>query len=234
MCLKWNVKERGLKNPWLCIFFGSSGNLVTILYIDQFVLWITENQANDLVDIINKNRTSKKLPLLNNSPGLGCIALQYIKECRGNCSQNNTLNCNPPENDFTEIFAPNCGVELPTFGTISGLIVGCQQKHLDPPEAFSRVLIHSNKSLSVIHNKTHTEVGIGIVRGKGHKGGYLWCALFSSNEKNSTFVLEDLGKGIEQKEGCYSGTGVSCSSGGRNWNFVFATNCVWTMVFCFL
>ncbi|XP_076899055.1 uncharacterized protein LOC143552805 [Bidens hawaiensis] len=193
-----------------------------------------ENQANDLVDIINKNRTSKKLSLLNNSPGLGCIALQYIKECRGNCSQNNTLNCNPPENDFTEIFSPNCGVELPTFGTISGLIVGCQQKHLDPSEAFSRVLIHSNKNLSVIHNKTHTEVGIGIVRGKGQKGPYLWCALFSSNEKNSTFVLEDLGKGIEQKEGCYSRSGVSCSLGGRNRNFVFATNCVWTMVLCFL
>ncbi|KAI7756851.1 hypothetical protein M8C21_025036 [Ambrosia artemisiifolia] len=192
------------------------------------------NQANDLVDIINKNRTSKRLSLLNNSPGLACIALQYIKECRGNCSENNTVNCKPPENDFTEIFAPNCGVELPTFGTISGLIVGCQQKHLDPPEAFSRALIHSNKTLSIIHNKTHTEVGVGIVRAKSHKGAYLWCALFSSNKRNSTFVLEDLGKGIEQKEGCYSGSGVSCSLGGRNANFVFATNCVWTLVFYYL
>ncbi|KAI3741704.1 hypothetical protein L1987_59378 [Smallanthus sonchifolius] len=192
------------------------------------------NQANDLVDIINKNRTAKKLPVLNNSPGLSCIALQYIKECRVNCSENNTVNCKPPENDFTEIFAPNCGVELPTFGTISGLIVGCQQKHLDPPEAFSRALIHSNKTLSIIHNKTHTEVGVGIVRAKSHKGPYLWCALFSSNGKNSSFVLEDLGKGIEQKEGCYSGSGVSCSSGGRNGNSVFVINRVWTLVFCFL
>ncbi|KAJ0780883.1 hypothetical protein HanPI659440_Chr06g0242851 [Helianthus annuus] len=64
------------------------------------------NQANDLVDIINKNRTAKKkkLPQLN-SPGLGCMALQYIKECRANCSENHTVNCKPPENDFTEILA---------------------------------------------------------------------------------------------------------------------------------
>lgn len=192
------------------------------------------NEANDLVDIINRNRTLKRLPLLNNSPGLGCVALQYIKECRANCSENNTVECNPPEDDFTEIFAPNCGVELPTFGTISGLIVACQQKHLDPPEAFSQTLIHSNKTLSIIHNKTHTEVGVGIVRAKSHKGPYLWCALFSSNKRNSSFVLQDLGKGVEQKEGCYSGSGVSCSSGGRNGTFVFASNCVWTLVFCFL
>lgn len=192
------------------------------------------NQANDLVDIINNNRTSKRLPQLNNSPGLGCMALQYIKECRGNCSQNNTINCKPPENDFTEIFAPNCGVELPTFGSISGLIVGCEQKHLDPPEAFSRILMHNNKTLSIMHNKTHTEVGVGIIGAKRHKGPYFWCALFSSNDKNSTFVLEDLGKGIAQKEGCYSGSGVSCSSGGRNGYYIFEINCVWTLVFCFL
>nr|XP_043622518.1 uncharacterized protein LOC122594110 [Erigeron canadensis]XP_043622519.1 uncharacterized protein LOC122594110 [Erigeron canadensis] len=192
------------------------------------------NQANNLVDMINNNRTSKRLPQLNNSPGLGCMALQYIKECRANCSQNNTVNCKPPESDFTEIFAPDCGVELPTFGTISGIIVGCQQKHLDLLEAFSRVLINNNRTLSLINNKTHTEVGVGIIRAKRHKGPYFWCALFSSNERNTSFVLEDLGKGIEQKEGCYSGTGISCSSGERNSYFVFVTNCVWTLIFCFL
>ncbi|PWA37815.1 hypothetical protein CTI12_AA586960 [Artemisia annua] len=192
------------------------------------------NQANDLIDIINTNRTSKRLPQLNNNPGLGCIALQYIKECRGNCSENNTVNCKPSENDFTEIFAPNCGVELPTFGTISGLVIGCQQKHLDPPEAFSRVLIHNKKTLSVIQNKTHTEVGVGIIRAKKHKGPYFWCAFFGSNKKNSTFVLDDLGKGIEQKEGCYSGSGISCSSGERSCNFVSVINCLWTFTFCFL
>ncbi|XP_071718512.1 uncharacterized protein [Rutidosis leptorrhynchoides] len=174
------------------------------------------NQANDLVDMINKNRTSKRLPQLNNSPGLACMALQYIKECRTNCSQNNTVNCKPSENDFTEMFAPNCGIELPTFGTISGLIVGCQQKHLDPAQAFSNILIHNNATLSLIHNKTHTEVGVGIIRAKRHKGPYFWCAFFSNNEKNTSFVLDDLGKGIEQKEGCYSGTETPCSSGGQN------------------
>lgn len=196
------------------------------------------NQANDLVDFINKNRTSKRLPQLNNSPGLGCMALQYIKECRTNCSENNTIiNCQPPENDFTEIFAPNCGVELPTFGTISGLIIGCHRKHLDPPEAFSHILIYDNRTLSVIRNKTHISVGVGIIRAKRHKGPYFWCALFSSsssNKRNSSFVLDDLGKGIEQKEGCYSGTGIDCSSsGGRNGNFMFVMNGVWILVFRF-
>ncbi|CAH1448155.1 unnamed protein product [Lactuca virosa] len=190
------------------------------------------NQANDLVDLINKNRTSKRLPQLNNSPGLGCMAMQYIKECRFNCSQVNTVNCKPSEDDFTEIFAPNCGVELPTFGTISGLIVGCHQKHLDPPEAFQNVLVHDNGTLSILRNRTHREVGVGIIRAKRHKGPYLWCALFGSNERNSTFVLEDLGKGIEQKEGCYSGSGSSCSSGGRNGSFVFRMNGVWLLIFC--
>ncbi|KAK9055905.1 hypothetical protein SSX86_026992 [Deinandra increscens subsp. villosa] len=164
------------------------------------------NQANDLVEVINKNRTSKRLPLLDNSPGLACIALQYIKECRANCSENNTVHCKPSENDFTET----------------------------PRKPSHRHSSTVTELYAIIHNKTHTEVGVGIVRAKSHKGPYLWCALFSSNERNSTFVLEDLGKGIEQKEGCYSGSGVSCSSGGRNGSSIFAIKCVWTLVFCFL
>ncbi|KAL4562915.1 hypothetical protein LXL04_026946 [Taraxacum kok-saghyz] len=192
-----------------------------------------ENQANDLVDLINKNRTSKKLPALKTNPGLGCMAMQYIKECRFNCTQTNQVNCKPPENDFTEIFGPNCGVELPTFGTISGLVVGCYQKHLEPPEAFRKVLVHDNGTLLVLRNRTHREVGVGIIRAKRRKGPYFWCALFGSDERNSSFVLEDLGKGIEQKEGCYSGSGSFCSSGGQNGNFSFLVNGVWMLIFCF-
>ncbi|XP_052170683.1 uncharacterized protein LOC127786937 isoform X2 [Diospyros lotus] len=170
------------------------------------------NPANDLVDMINKNRTDQKFKQLDNSPGLGCMALQYAEECKGNCTSNNTISCEPPEDDFTEVFAPNCGVELPTFGTISGHIVGCQQKYLEPSEAFSRVLFQDKKTLSLLKNKTHTEVGVGLI---GTHKGFYWCVLFSSNRANSSFVLEDLGQGIKQKKGCFSGTSTPCSWGHR-------------------
>lgn len=174
------------------------------------------NAANDLIEIINKNRTDNKLPRLSNSRGLGCIALQYAEECKGNCTDNNTIHCQPPEDDFTEVFAPNCGVELPTFGTISGYILGCQKKYLDPPEAFSHALIQDRKTLSLLKNRTHTEVGVGIIGSHKHKGPYIWCVLFSNSQTNTTFVLEDLGKGIEQKSGCYSGSSIPCSRGHKN------------------
>ncbi|XP_028117173.1 uncharacterized protein LOC114314852 [Camellia sinensis] len=176
------------------------------------------NPANDLVDIINKNRTALRLQQLNNSPGLGCMALQYAEECKGNCTGNNTVNCQPPEDDFTEVFAPNCGVELPTFGTISGHIVGCQHKYLEPSEAFSRVLVQDKKTLSLLENKTHTEVGVGLI---GTHKGFYWCVLFSSSQTNSSFVLEDLGQGIKQKKGCFSGTSTPCSSGQRKKSMFF-------------
>lgn len=178
----------------------------------------TGNPANDLVDIINKNRTSQKLSHLNNSPGLGCMALQYVELCKNNCTSNNTVECVPSEDDFTEVFAPNCGVELPTFGTITGHIVGCQSKHLEPLLAFSHVLVKDKKSLSLLRNKSHTEVGVGIVR--FHKGPFFWCVLFSSGQTNSTFVLEDRGLGIKQKIGCYSGSSIPCNGGHRRMSAV--------------
>ncbi|PIN12964.1 hypothetical protein CDL12_08594 [Handroanthus impetiginosus] len=174
------------------------------------------NAANDLLDIINKNRTSQKLPELSPAPGLGCIALQYAEQCMTNCTSNNTIHCEPPEDDFTEVFAPNCGVELPTFGTISGYILGCQQKYLQPPEAFSNVLVQGQKALPLMRNRTYTEAGVGIIGRHKHKGPYIWCVLFSNSQRNTTFVLEDLGKGIEQKRGCYSGTSLPCSGGYKN------------------
>ncbi|EEF35889.1 conserved hypothetical protein [Ricinus communis] len=171
------------------------------------------NPANDLVDIINKNRTAQKLPELNDSPGLGCMALQYVELCKSNCTGNSAVNCKPPEDDFTEVFAPNCGVELPTFGTITGHIVGCELKYVEPSQAFSQVLIKDNRTLSFLKNKTHTEVGVGFVG--FHKGPFFWCILFSNGQTNSTFVLEDRGQGIKQKKGCYSGSTFACSSGQR-------------------
>ncbi|KAH7834956.1 hypothetical protein Vadar_021340 [Vaccinium darrowii] len=108
---------------------GALGNLVFVqsqvldlvfvhlcyAYHLQSVLSPTRNHANYLVDIINKNRTSQRLQQLNKSPGLGCIALQLAEKCKGNCTTNKTLNCHPPEDNFIEVFAPNCSVELPTF-----------------------------------------------------------------------------------------------------------------------
>ncbi|WCJ23065.1 ferredoxin-related [Euphorbia peplus] len=171
------------------------------------------NPANDLVEIINNNRTSQKLRQLNDSPGLGCMALQYVELCKGNCTSNGTLNCKPPEDDFTEVFAPNCGVELPTFGTITGLIVGCESKYLEPPQAFTQVLAKDNKTLSILRNKTHTEIGVGLVG--VHKGPFFWCVMFSNDRVNKTFVLEDHGAGIKQKKGCYSGSTFPCSKGEK-------------------
>lgn len=171
------------------------------------------NPANDLVELINKNRTAQKLTSLNTSPGLGCIALQYAEECKGNCTSNNTPDCHPSPDDFTEVFAPNCGVELPTFGAISSYIIGCQQQYLTPPEAFSQLLARDKKSLSIVTNGTHNEVGVGVYGLHKHKGPYFWCVLFSTSRTNSTFVLDDLGEGIKQKRGCYSGSNDSCSRG---------------------
>lgn len=172
------------------------------------------NPASDIVDIINMNRTDQKLPPLNDSPGLGCMALQYVELCKGNCTENNVVNCKPPEDDFTEVFAPNCGVELPTFGTITGHIVGCQREYLAPSLAFSQVLIKDNKSLSLLKNKSHTEVGVGLVG--VHKGPFFWCVLFSNGQTNTSFVLENRGAGIQQKKGCYSGSSTPCSRGQKS------------------
>jgi hypothetical protein len=116
-------------------------------------LCLTANPASEIADILNKNRTDQKLHNLNDSPGLGCMALQYVELCKGNCTDNNVVNSKPPEDDFVEVFAPNCGVELPTFGTITGHIVGCQRNYLEPSLAFTQILIKDKKSLTLLRNK---------------------------------------------------------------------------------
>lgn len=172
---------------------------------------VAGNPATEIVSILNKNRTARKLSKLNESPGLGCMALQYVELCEGNCNvNNNTPSCEPPEDDFTQVFAPNCGVELPTFGTITGHILGCSSQYAKPEVAFSDILFRDNNSLLVLRNRSHTEVGVGMAR--LHKGTFFWCLLFSDGGTNSTFVLEDHGRGIKQRKGCYSGSALSCSN----------------------
>ncbi|WOL19132.1 hypothetical protein Cni_G27929 [Canna indica] len=170
------------------------------------------NPTNDIVDFINANRTGSKLPKLSNSPGLGCMALQLLLQCTKNCSNNNTLDCHPPEVDITEVYAPNCGVELPTVDTISGRLLGCFWKPLDPEQALSAVLVPNKKSLSLVQSKEHSEVGVGYVG--VHHGPFLWGVLFSSGNTSSSFVLEG-GKGIEQRSGCFSGINVPCNVGNK-------------------
>eukprot|EP00252_Welwitschia_mirabilis_P002299 TRINITY_DN12210_c0_g1_i1.p1 TRINITY_DN12210_c0_g1~~TRINITY_DN12210_c0_g1_i1.p1 ORF type:complete len:215 (-),score=17.81 TRINITY_DN12210_c0_g1_i1:56-700(-) len=160
------------------------------------------NPADELADVINNNRSAHKLSRLYDNPGLGCMALQYTEAYNGTCNETEV----PPEVDITEIFAPDCGVELPTVETISGRLLGCRSDYLDPPQAFSQVLVKSNKSLSIVNDKAHTEMGVGI----GGRGPYFWCVLFGSGAPNSTFKLEG-GQALEQREGCFSGTGAPCS-----------------------
>ncbi|CAA7021935.1 unnamed protein product [Microthlaspi erraticum] len=170
------------------------------------------NPASEMVSILNQNRTGRKMGKLKESPGLGCMALQYVESCQGNCNVNNTLrlSCEPSEDNFTQVFAPNCGVELPTVSTITGHILGCSSKYATPEVAFSDILFRDDKALSMLRNRTHTEVGVGMAR--LHKGTFFWCLLFSDGETNSSFALEDNGRGIKQRKGCYSGSAFSCSN----------------------
>jgi hypothetical protein len=178
------------------------------------------NPANDLVALINGKRAASKLPALRNSGGLGCMALQYISECMAMamatgaaCSSGNTVACQPPEAHITEVYAANCGVELPTVDVISGRLVGCHRDRDGPEDALQAVLASATgngstngteaAALAVIRGKEHTQVGAGFDRAH-RRGPFFWCLLFSSGSANSTFLLEAGGKGIHQTHGCFS------------------------------
>lgn len=173
------------------------------------------NPADDLVSVINQNRTAHKSSSLADNPGLACMALQYIKAYDGNCDEVGGSNAKKPaESDFAETFAPNCGVEVSTLGQISGRLLACQSKYAEPAEAFSNVLIENDKSLSILYNKNHTEVGVGI-QGTDGGGPYFWCVLFSNGNPKTSFKLQG-GTAIKQRPGCYSGTNDSCSAATRS------------------
>jgi len=190
--------------------------LVSSLYLVSAHSHVHGNPADELVDIINKNRTAHKSSTLYDNPGLGCMALQYIEAYNGTCDESKS----PPEVDITEVFAPDCGVELPTVQTISGTLLACRSQYAKPPEAFSQVLIESKKSLSVLYDGNHTEVGVGV-SGTNGDGPYFWCVLFGSGQPNSTFELEG-GEALKQRQGCFSGSGVPCSAASMSkvlWSF---------------
>ncbi|XP_058106975.1 uncharacterized protein LOC131250713 [Magnolia sinica] len=185
-----------------CIFLASSLILISASAADS-----NNNPADELVNAIINNRTAHKSSRLVDSPGLACIALQYIKAYQGKCDE--VSNKKPADRDFVETFAPNCGVQASTLAPITGRLLGCQSKYVRASQAFSDLLIQDNKSLEILYSKNHTQVGAAV---SGTDGGspYFWCVLFSSGKPNSTFIL-DGGEAKSQRPGCFSGTNETCS-----------------------
>ncbi|XP_065851373.1 uncharacterized protein [Euphorbia lathyris] len=180
------------------------------------VVKVTNNPADQLVEVVNKNRTANKGSSLYDNPGLACIALQYIKAYQGDCGAVGGSDAKkPPESEFAETFAPACGVLASTLTPLTGRIIGCQSKYVDPDQAFSDFLVEDSKSLAVIHNKNHTELGAGVT---GTDGGspYFWCVLFSNGKRNSSYVLEG-GEAKITRPGCFSGANDECS-GASHWS----------------
>ncbi|PON73104.1 ferredoxin-like protein [Parasponia andersonii] len=171
---------------------------------------VTDNPADQLVSVINNNRTAHKSSSLYSNQGLGCIALQYIKAYQGDCKAVGGPNAKKPfDSQFAESFAPSCGVQVSTLSSITGRLLGCQSKYVDPPKAFSEVLIENQKSLDILYDKNHTEVG-AAVSGSDGGGPYFWCVLFSNGKKISSFVLEG-GVAKLTQTGCFSGANDACS-----------------------
>lgn len=72
-----------------------------------------------------------------------------------------------------------------------------------------------NRSLNVIYNTTHTEVG-AAVSGSDGGGPYFWCLLFSNGKLNNSFQLEG-GEAKITRLGCFSGANDDCS-GADGWS----------------
>ena len=177
------------------------------------------NRANALVAAVNANRTAARLPALRNSKGLGCMALQYLAHCLTTATQDTTTcgtdelgsSCHPPERDVTEVYAANCGVELPTVDLISARLLGCSFTHDDNDGS---VLVTGANASSTVRGKEHTQVGAGLLRPRRH-GPDFWCLLFSAGKPGTTFRLEAAGRGIVQPQGCFSDPddALTCSIG---------------------
>lgn len=160
--------------------------------------------------MVNRNRTANKASPLYNNPGLACIALQYIKAYSGKCDEVGGPDAKKPaDSEFVETFAPNCGIVASSLSPITGRLLGCQSKYVKPDEAFTDILTINNKSLSILHNKTHAEVG-AAVSGSDGGGPYFWCLLFSNGKTNSSFQLEG-GVAKITRPGCFSGADDDCS-----------------------
>ncbi|TYJ29804.1 hypothetical protein E1A91_A06G091300v1 [Gossypium mustelinum] len=82
---------------------------------------LTDNPADELVALLNANRTAHKSSSLADNPGLACIALQYIKAYQGDCEAVGGSDAKkPPDSEFAQTFAPYCGVDASTLSPITG------------------------------------------------------------------------------------------------------------------
>ncbi|XP_022027625.1 uncharacterized protein LOC110928879 [Helianthus annuus] len=187
----------------LCILFISSSSAA---HDDSKN--VTNNPADQLVAIVNRNRTAHKASSLGNNPGLACIALQYIKAYQGNCDDVGKSK-KPADSEFADTFAPKCGVEVATLAPITGRVIGCQSEYVNPERAYTEILTIKSRSLDIIYNTTYTEVG-AAVSGSDGGGPYFWCLLFSNAKANSSFVLEG-GTAKLTNPGCFSGAHDECN-----------------------
>lgn len=181
-----------------------------LLLIWKIAANVTDNPADRLVVVLNKNRTAHKLPALKDNPGLACLALQYIKAYEGKCGVvGGPDGMKPPNSAFVETFAPNCGIVVSSLAPITGRLLGCQTKYVHAPEAFSDVLMLNNKSLEILYSKNNTEVGAAVT---GTDGGspYFWCLFFSNGSLSNSFAFE-AGVAKLTRPGCYSGANDQCS-----------------------
>ncbi|XP_050215641.1 uncharacterized protein LOC126666809 [Mercurialis annua] len=180
------------------------------------VIKVTNNPADELLAVLNSNRTAHKGSSLYSNPGLACIALQYIKAYQGDCGAVGGSDAKKPaESEFAETFAPACGVTVSTLTPITGRLLACQSKYVDPAEAFSGILMKNSRSLEILYDKNHTEVGAAV---SGSDGGspFFWCVLFSNGKRNNSFALED-GEAKVTRPGCFSGANDECS-GASDWS----------------
>ncbi|KAI4377514.1 hypothetical protein MLD38_015124 [Melastoma candidum] len=171
---------------------------------------VTNNPADQLVTILNNNRTASNASSLYDNPGLACIALQYIKAYQGNCDAVGGPKAEKPaDSDFASTFAPNCGVQVSSLAPTTGRLLGCETKYVSPSEAFNRILMKNEKSIEIVTSKNYTEVGAAV---SGSDGGspYFWCILFSNGTRNSSFVYEGSEPTIT-RPGCFSGANDDCS-----------------------
>ncbi|KAL5783525.1 hypothetical protein ACOSP7_008554 [Xanthoceras sorbifolium] len=184
---------------------------VSVTANTQTTVKVTNNPADELVAVLNSNRTAHKGSTLKDNPGLACIALQYIKAYQGKCEAVGGPDAKKPaDSEFAETFAPNCGVLASSLSPITGRLLGCQSKYVHPSEAFSDMLMKNSKSLDILYSKNHTEVGAAV---SGSDGGspYFWCVLFSNGKHNDSFLFED-GVAKISRPGCFSGADDECSS----------------------
>lgn len=201
-----------------------NGILGFVVFFDSHprIILFSDNPADELVTLINSNRTASKAHTLADNQGLGCIALQYIKAYKGECDQVGE-NKKPVDSSFTDTFAPNCGVQATTLAKITGRLLACQPAYPPPAQAFD-MLISDARRLEILHSKNHTQVGAAVT-GTSGTGPYFWCVLFSDGKPNSTFTVEG-GVPKTAHPGCFSGNNDECSgaisTGVSTWRLVSA------------